>query len=167
MNTYAKTSQSRLMELTEKLSEDIEEISECVQCVSNDDTCVMEESEIPFDYDGLDGVSSPENSRVRFPPPPPNLSKQDHDRSNTETQQKPTETKGFQDRKGGPEHTSSTPSEHKQNTLLLEKCVQCVSNFSDQLPAELEFVIESWADLPEEIREKIVEMAMRTLKNNH
>ena len=70
MNTYAKTSQSRLMELTEKLSEDIEEISECVQCVSNDDTCVMEETEIPFDYDGLDGVSNPENTRVRFPPPP-------------------------------------------------------------------------------------------------
>jgi len=39
-----------------------------------------------------------------------------------------------------------------------------VHQIAGQLPAELEFVIDSWADLPEEVKEKIVELTMRELK---
>jgi hypothetical protein len=47
---------------------------------------------------------------------------------------------------------------------LPEKCVQCVSNFFDELPAELDFLIDVWPDLDEEIKEKIMEMAMNGVK---
>jgi len=35
----------------------------------------------------------------------------------------------------------------------------------DQLPVALEFVIEAWGDLPEETREKIVEITLQDMKN--
>ncbi len=68
MNVYAKTSHARLSELTERLFSDL---GKCVQCVSSDDTIEIDGTEFTNGYRELSGVSDPENTRVRFPPPPP------------------------------------------------------------------------------------------------
>ena len=86
-----------------------------------------------------------------------NKNEQEPDKAGSQTPQNPTESKDFHDCKGCPEGHFPDTSEHHQtqnDKFLPEKCALCVHQLFDQLPAELKVVIESWEDLPEEIKPK-------------
>ncbi len=57
--------------------------------------------------------------------------------------------------RGNSEHFGK-PSLHKLRAL-------CVHRSTDEISAELEFVIGAWDDLPEDFKEEIVEAIMRVL----
>jgi len=88
---------------------------------------------------------------------------QDQDSSHSEPPQHCTKSKDFQGCGGGHEDPLRTLPEHLQNAALQKKCALFVHRSTDEIPAEVDFIIGAWPDLAEDFKEEMVEMIMRIL----
>jgi len=92
-----------------------------------------------------------------------NKSNTENDTFDTENQQNRTDKGPSQGAHDWSDDTFDTTSEHSLNPSEREKCAKCVHRSTDEIPAELDFVIGAWPELPEDFKEEIVEAIMRVL----
>jgi hypothetical protein len=59
------------------------------------------------------------------------------------------------------EDNSPAQANHHSQASLQQTCAPGVPALSGQLPADLKFVIETWTDLSEEIKEKIMQLILQ------
>ncbi len=81
----------------------------------------------------------------------------------TKTPQTRTESGSSRGAHDWPKDTFTTPSEYSPDPSLHQKCALRVHRNTVEIPAELEFIIGAWPDLPEDFKEEMIEMIMRVM----